>query len=117
MTRLNSGSALKFCQLAEGAGDLYPRFSPCCEWDTAAGQAVLEAAGGCLLDMAGQPLRYNCQDSLLSPHFYAIADAESCPLAAPVKQPPGLIRLDLPYSLSGRRVQIIPEGIECAPGL
>ena len=76
VARLNSGSALKSCQLAEGAGDLYPRFSPCCEWDTAAGQAVLEAAGGCLLDMAGQPLRYNCQESLLSPHFYAIADAD-----------------------------------------
>lgn len=72
--RLNSGSALKFCQLAEGEGDFYPRFSPCCEWDTAAGQAVLEAAGGCLIDRQGQPLRYNCRDSLLSPDFYAIAD-------------------------------------------
>ncbi|MEH6636031.1 MAG: 3'(2'),5'-bisphosphate nucleotidase CysQ [Halioglobus sp.] len=72
--RHNSGSALKFCHLAEGAGDIYPRFSPCCEWDTAAGQAVLEAAGGALLDMDGQPLRYNCQDSLFSPHFYALAD-------------------------------------------
>ena len=75
VARLNSGSALKFCQLAEGTGDLYPRFSPCCEWDTAAGQAVLEAAGGSLLGLDGQPLRYNCRDSLLSPHFYAMADA------------------------------------------
>ena len=73
--RRNSGSALKFCQLAEGVGDVYPRFSPCCEWDTAAGQAVLEAAGGSLLGMDGQPLRYNCQDSLLSPNFYAFAEA------------------------------------------
>lgn len=73
--RLDSGSALKFCQLAQGAGDFYPRFSPCCEWDTAAGQAVLEAAGGALLGMDGRPLRYNCQESLYSPHFYAIADA------------------------------------------
>lgn len=72
--RLDSGSALKFCQLAQGEGDFYPRFSPCCEWDTAAGQAVLEAAGGALLDMAGRPLRYNCQESLYSPHFYGIAD-------------------------------------------
>ena len=72
--RLDSGSALKFCQLAQGEGDFYPRFSPCCEWDTAAGQAVLEAAGGALLDMAGNPLRYNCQESLYSPHFYGIAD-------------------------------------------
>ena len=74
VTRRNSGSALKFCQLAEGGGDFYPRFSPCCEWDTAAGQAVLEAAGGAILGMDGRPLRYNCRDSLLSPHFYAIAD-------------------------------------------
>lgn len=75
VARLNSGSALKFCQLAEGAGDFYPRFTPCCEWDTAAGQAVLEAAGGCLLGLDGQPLRYNCQDSLFSPNFYAIGDS------------------------------------------
>jgi 3'(2'), 5'-bisphosphate nucleotidase len=73
--RSNSGSALKFCQLAAGEGDFYPRFSPCCEWDTAAGQAVLEGAGGSLLGLDGQPLRYNCQDSLFSPDFYAIADA------------------------------------------
>jgi 3'(2'), 5'-bisphosphate nucleotidase len=75
VSRVNSGSALKFCQLVEGLGDFYPRFSPCCEWDTAAGQAVLEAAGGCLLGLDGEPLRYNCGDSLYSPHFYAIADA------------------------------------------
>lgn len=74
LARLNSGSALKFCQLAEGGGDFYPRFSPCSEWDTAAGQAVLEAAGGALLGLDGEPLRYNCRDSLLSPNFYAIAD-------------------------------------------
>jgi 3'(2'), 5'-bisphosphate nucleotidase len=72
--RLDSGSALKFCQLAEGVGDFYPRYSPCCEWDTGAGQAVLEAAGGCLLGLDGEPLRYNCSESLLSPNFYAIAD-------------------------------------------
>lgn len=73
--RLDSGSALKFCQLAQGQGDVYPRFSPCCEWDTAAGQALVEAAGGCLLGLDGEPLRYNCSDSLLSPNFYAIADS------------------------------------------
>lgn len=72
--RLNSGSALKFCQLVEGAGDFYPRFSPCCEWDTAAGQALLEAAGGALLGLDGVPLRYNCGESLLSADFLAIAD-------------------------------------------
>ena len=72
--RLDSGSALKFCQLADGQGDFYPRFSPCCEWDTGAGQAVLEGAGGCLLGLDGEPLRYNTGESLLSPDFYAIAD-------------------------------------------
>jgi len=74
--RLDSGSALKFCQLAEGTGDIYPRFSPCCEWDTAAGQAVLEAAGGALLGLDGQPLRYNTRESLLSPNFIAVADPD-----------------------------------------
>lgn len=72
--RHDSGSALKFCQLAAGEGDFYPRFSPCCEWDTAAGQAVLEAAGGVLLDTDGDPLRYNLHESLYSPHFFALAD-------------------------------------------
>ncbi len=53
-----SGSALKFCRLAEGAGDLYPRFGRTMEWDTAAPQAVLEAAGGHVCGLDGQPLRY-----------------------------------------------------------
>ena len=75
--RVNSGSAIKFCQMVEGQGDFYPRFSPCCEWDTAAGQALLEAAGGCLLGMDGQPFRYNARDSLLNPDFYAISDADN----------------------------------------
>ena len=72
--RDDSGSALKFCQLAAGTGDFYPRFTPCCEWDTGAGQALVEAAGGCLLGLDGAPLGYNQGDSLLSPNFYAIAD-------------------------------------------
>lgn len=75
ITRSNMGSALKFSRMAEGQGDFYPRFSPCCEWDTAAGHAVLEAAGGGLLGLDGKPLRYNCRDSLFSPAFYALADA------------------------------------------
>ena len=74
VARLDSGSALKFCQLSEGKGDLYPRFTPCCEWDTAAGQALVEATGGQVLGLDGLPLRYNRGDSLLSPNFYAIAD-------------------------------------------
>jgi 3'(2'), 5'-bisphosphate nucleotidase len=75
--RVNSGSAIKFCQMVDGQGDFYPRFSPCCEWDTAAGQALLEAAGGCLLDMEGRAFRYNTRNTLLNPDFYAISDAEN----------------------------------------
>ena len=73
LARDDSGSALKFCRLAEGVGDVYPRFTPCCEWDTAAGQALVEAVGGSLVGLDGAPLRYNLKDSLLSPNFYAIA--------------------------------------------
>ncbi|MEP6161756.1 MAG: 3'(2'),5'-bisphosphate nucleotidase CysQ [Halieaceae bacterium] len=74
MRRDNVGSAVKFCRLAEGVADFYPRFAPCCEWDTAAGQALLEGAGGAVLETSGQPLRYNQRESLLSPHFLAVAD-------------------------------------------
>ncbi len=76
LERVNSGSALKFCQLVEGTGDFYPRFSPCCEWDTAAGQALLVAAGGSLLGMDGKAVLYNQRKSLMSPDFYAIGDAQ-----------------------------------------
>jgi 3'(2'), 5'-bisphosphate nucleotidase len=53
-----SGSAVKFCLIAAGEADLYPRFGPTMEWDTAAGQAVLEAAGGSMLTPEGVPFRY-----------------------------------------------------------
>jgi 3'(2'), 5'-bisphosphate nucleotidase len=56
---INFGSAVKFCRLAEGAADLYPRFGPTMEWDTAAPQAVLEAAGGSVCTLDGAPLRYS----------------------------------------------------------
>jgi len=74
LERLNSGSALKFCDLAAGRGDCYPRFSLCSEWDVAAGDALVTAAGGCVLGMDGQPLVYNNRDTLLSPNFLAIGD-------------------------------------------
>lgn len=74
--RINSGSAIKFCQMVDGDGDFYPRFSPSCEWDTAAGQALLESVGGCVLGMDGEPLRYNQGESLLSPDYYAITDGQ-----------------------------------------
>lgn len=56
------GSSLKFCLLAEGKADLYPRLGPTCEWDTAAAQAVLEGAGGKVETLDGQPLRYSKPD-------------------------------------------------------
>ncbi len=73
--RLTSvGSSLKFCLLAEGSADLYPRLGPTHEWDTAAGQAVLEAAGGKVTELnSTTPLRYNQKKSTLNPHFLALA--------------------------------------------
>jgi len=70
------GSSLKFCRLAEGALDLYPRFKPCSEWDTAAGQAILQGAGGTVLDLDGNPLRYNQRASLINGDFIALGDPE-----------------------------------------
>jgi 3'(2'), 5'-bisphosphate nucleotidase len=54
----SAGSSLKFCVLAQGDGDIYPRLAPTMEWDTAAGQAVLTAAGGCVIGRDGSPFRY-----------------------------------------------------------
>ena len=68
------GSSLKFCLVAEGLVDIYPRFGPTSEWDTAAAQCIVEQAGGIVTDTALQPLRYNTKESLLNPEFLAIAD-------------------------------------------
>jgi 3'(2'), 5'-bisphosphate nucleotidase len=69
------GSALKFCLVAEGAADFYPRLGPTSEWDTAAAQAVLEVAGGAVTTPDGQRLRYNGRDTLLNPSFLAFGDS------------------------------------------
>ena len=68
------GSSLKFCAIAQGDIDVYPRFGPTSEWDTAAAQAVLEGAGGCVIDLQGRPFRYNQRDSLLNGEFIALGD-------------------------------------------
>ena len=68
------GSSLKFCLIAEGGLDAYPRFGPTSEWDTAAAQAVLEGAGGCVLDLPGRPFRYNQRDTILNGEFIALGD-------------------------------------------
>ncbi len=72
----NMGSSLKLCLVAEGKADLYPRLALTSEWDTAAAQAVVEAAGGIVVDIDLKPLRYNTKESLLNPFFYVIGDAE-----------------------------------------
>ncbi len=71
---ISMGSSLKSCLIAEGKADIYPRFGPTSEWDTAAAQAVVEAAGGRLVTMDMQPMRYNTKASTLNPHFMVIAD-------------------------------------------
>lgn len=68
------GSSLKFCLVAEGSADLYPRLGPTSEWDTAAAQCVVELAGGLVTDWEGEPLRYNSKESLLNPHFLVFGD-------------------------------------------
>jgi 3'(2'), 5'-bisphosphate nucleotidase len=68
------GSALKFCLVAEGSADFYPRLGLTSEWDTAAAQAVLEVAGGAVTRLDGTALRYNERDTLLNPHFLAFGD-------------------------------------------
>ena len=71
-----AGSSLKFCLIAEGLGDVYPRFAPTMEWDTAAGDAVLRAAGGVVLDPSGRPLSYGKAESgLRNGPFIAWGDA------------------------------------------
>lgn len=72
---LSIGSSLKICLVAEGRADVYPRLALTSEWDTAAAQAVLEAAGGILVDLAFKPLRYNQKAELLNPFFLAIGDS------------------------------------------
>jgi 3'(2'), 5'-bisphosphate nucleotidase len=74
-TLTSIGSSLKICLVADGQADLYPRFGPTMEWDTAAAQAVLESAGGCMMDLSGQPLKYNSKDELVNPSFLAFADS------------------------------------------
>jgi len=69
-----AGSSLKFCRVAEGQADIYPRFGPTSQWDTAAAQCVLESAGGSVIDLQGNRLRYGCNLPLLNPAFLAVGD-------------------------------------------
>jgi 3'(2'), 5'-bisphosphate nucleotidase len=72
---LNCGSAIKFCQVAEGLADVYPRFGTTCEWDIAAGQAVLAAAGGTVVSLSGTELPYGrAAERFRVPGFIAWGD-------------------------------------------
>lgn len=71
---VSMGSSLKLCLVAEGKADIYPRLGPTSEWDTAAAQAVVEAAGGMVTDTGGKPLLYNTRESLLNPFFLVFGD-------------------------------------------
>jgi len=72
---VSMGSSLKFCLLAEGKADLYPRLGPTSEWDTAAAHAVVVAAGGHVVTLENHPLQYNRKPSLLNPEFLVFADS------------------------------------------
>ena len=66
-----SGSSIKFCFIAEGSADIYPRFRPTSEWDTAAGHCVLKEAGGNVKDLNGDEIKYNTKETLINPEFIA----------------------------------------------
>ena len=70
------GSSLKFCTVAEGHADVYPRLGPTSEWDTAAAQAVVEQAGGKVLKLDGKPLSYNNKSEILNPWFVVIGPSD-----------------------------------------
>lgn len=80
--RLAVGSSLKFCLIAEGSADIYARFEPCMTWDIAAGDAVLRAAGGILMDGAGNAMQYGLMDTKTvfchkQSIFFAVGDAKA----------------------------------------
>ena len=79
---VSQGSSLKLCLVADGSADVYPRFGPTSEWDTAAAQAVVTSAGGRVVDLQQQPLLCNRGESILNPFFIVYGDASVDWLAA-----------------------------------
>ena len=75
-TLITKGSSLKFCEIAEGKADIYPRFGPTSEWDIAAGHIILEEAGGFLKDIKGNKILYNTKESLINPEFIASSNTD-----------------------------------------
>ena len=68
---IQAGSSLKFCLIANGDADIYPRFGPTSEWDIAAGHIILNEAGGKILSLSNEEIKYNQKESLLNPEFIA----------------------------------------------
>ena len=68
---IEKGSSLKFCEIAEGKADIYPRFGPTSEWDIAAGHIILEEAGGKLKSIDNKEILYNEKEDILNPNFFA----------------------------------------------
>jgi 3'(2'), 5'-bisphosphate nucleotidase len=73
---VSMGSSLKLCLVATGEADVYPRLGLTSEWDTAAAQAVVECAGGRVIQVTGEPLMYNAKEDILNPHFLVFGDVE-----------------------------------------
>ena len=71
---VQAGSSLKFCLVAEGAADIYPRFGPTSEWDIAAGHIIVNEAGGRVNTFENTEINYNQKEDLLNPQFYAIGN-------------------------------------------
>ena len=71
---VQAGSSLKFCLIAEGAADIYPRFGPTSEWDIAAGHIIVNEAGGSVNTFKNIEITYNKKEDLLNPQFYAIGN-------------------------------------------
>ena len=73
---LQKGSSLKFCLIAEGSADIYPRFGPTSEWDIAAGHIILEEAGGKLKSIDNKEILYNEKENILNPEFFAYSNID-----------------------------------------
>ncbi len=73
---VSMGSSLKLCLIATGEADIYPRLGLTSEWDTAAAQAVVECAGGKVVQLNGEPVMYNAKADILNPHFLVFGDQE-----------------------------------------
>jgi 3'(2'), 5'-bisphosphate nucleotidase len=71
---VSMGSSLKLCLIATGEADVYPRLGLTSEWDTAAAQAVVESAGGKVIQTSGEPLMYNAKEDILNPFFLVYGD-------------------------------------------